>query len=128
MFPGLLARRAKRGRCSPRCIGSVARKLIALSTWPPSLQPQFTAVVVSIRISSGITSCRSSRGRFLRSSINMALFASSDSKEGGIQSAFEHFDDGVTRDGYNQVEAKYMGTAADQREMHRLGRIQQLRV
>ena len=58
----------------------------------------------------------------------MGLFASYDSKEGGIQSAFERYDEGIAGDGRNHIEAKYMGTAADQREMHSLGRIQQLRV
>ena len=49
---------------------------------------------------------------------------SSDSKDVGVQSAFERFDG----DGYNQIEAKYLGSTVDQREMNALGRIQQLRV
>jgi hypothetical protein len=53
---------------------------------------------------------------------------SSDSKEVAAQSAIERYDDEGAREDYNHVEAKYLGSTVDQREMHALGRIQQLRV
>jgi hypothetical protein len=53
---------------------------------------------------------------------------SSNSKEVGAQSAIERYDDYGAREDYNHVEAKYLGSTVDQREMHALGRIQQLRV
>ena len=58
----------------------------------------------------------------------MALHTSSGSKQVVVQSAFDHGDDFGPQGSPNHVEAKYMGTTADQKEMHALGRIQQLRV
>ena len=56
-------------------------------------------------------------------------YRSNDSKDIGVQqSAFETNENGGNNEPYNHVEAKYMGTTVDQREMHALGRIQQLRV
>lgn len=52
----------------------------------------------------------------------------SDSKEIGVQSRVQRFEDGAKEDDYNHVEQKYLGTIADQQEMHGLGRVQQLRV
>ena len=52
----------------------------------------------------------------------------SDSKAVGVESTLARVDDGTAPEDYNHVESKYMGTQADQMEMHALGRIQQLRV
>ena len=53
---------------------------------------------------------------------------SGGSKEIGVQSTVQRFEDGTTDTNYNHVEQKYLGTVADQQEMQGLGRVQQLRV